>query len=110
MKVQQRTSVFIKNIETSLRNKTATVYFKSGDVYKYSDVSRRAIINLSLNPSLSFGFWFNKVLKENENFQLVPSSNDYLSDLKGPTEEELLIIEQELEDEYNEEYATANAW
>jgi len=35
------------------------VTFKGGNSYKYSGVSRRAIINLLANPNMSLGFWVN---------------------------------------------------
>ena len=35
------------------------VTFKGGRSYKYTGVSRRAIINLLANPNMSLGFWVN---------------------------------------------------
>ena len=35
------------------------VQFKNGSAYFYSGVSRRAILNLQMNPCLSLGSWFN---------------------------------------------------
>ena len=36
------------------------VTFNGGNSYKYTGVSRRAIINLLANPNMSLGFWVNK--------------------------------------------------
>ena len=39
---------------------SATVMFKnSNTVYRYFNVSRRAITNLTLQPNMSLGFWVN---------------------------------------------------
>ena len=38
------------------------VAYNKGDVYKYTHVSRRAIANLLINPSISLGFWVNRNL------------------------------------------------
>ena len=39
---------------------TATVMFKnSNKVYRYFNVSRRAILNLVANPNMSIGMWVN---------------------------------------------------
>ena len=39
---------------------TATVLFNnSNKVYRYFNVSRRAILNLIANPNMSVGFWIN---------------------------------------------------
>jgi len=35
------------------------VVFSNGYSYEYSNVSRRAIINLIANPNMSLGFWVN---------------------------------------------------
>jgi hypothetical protein len=35
------------------------VCFTNGYSYEYSNVSRRAIINLMANPNMSLGFWIN---------------------------------------------------
>ena len=36
------------------------VTFNGGRSYKYTNVSRRAILNLLANPNMSLGFWVNK--------------------------------------------------
>ena len=38
---------------------TVNVTFNGGNSYKYTGVSRRAIINLLANPNMSLGFWVN---------------------------------------------------
>ena len=117
MKNVTRSSSFIDKIETSLRKGEATVYLKDGNIYTYSNVSRRAILNLSVNQNLSLGFWFNTNCAKSdrailvnqftsESFWLNDTQHEYLE----PTEEELREIELEKLDELNEEYATANAW
>ena len=41
---------------------TASVLFANGAVYRYTNVSRRAIANLLLNRNISLGFWINENL------------------------------------------------
>lgn len=38
------------------------VAFAKGSVYEYTHVSRRAILNLLMNPNISLGFWVNNNL------------------------------------------------
>lgn len=38
------------------------VAFNKGNVYRFTHVSRRAIVNLLLQPSMSLGFWVNRNL------------------------------------------------
>ena len=45
---------------------TASVLFSNGAVYRYTNVSRRAIANLLLNRNMSLGFWINDNLKANK--------------------------------------------
>lgn len=33
---------------------------KNGTWYRYTNVSRRALLNLDYNPSISLGLWFNR--------------------------------------------------
>lgn len=47
---------------TNLLKGSATVYFKNGSVFEYTNVSRRAIANLMINPNMSLGFWINSNL------------------------------------------------
>ena len=37
----------------------AQVAYAKGNIYHYTNVSRRAIANLLLNPNRSLGFWVN---------------------------------------------------
>ena len=39
---------------------------KDGSYYTYTNVSRRAILNLNLNPNMSLGMWFNNNLEKAE--------------------------------------------
>ena len=41
---------------------TVEILFMTGHAYKYTNVSRRAIVNLILNPNMSLGFWINENL------------------------------------------------
>ena len=45
---------------------TASVLFSNGAVYRYTNVSRRAIANLLINPNMSLGFWINANLVDNK--------------------------------------------
>ncbi len=128
MKNVTRSSSFIDKIETSLRKGEATVYLKDGNIYTYSNVSRRAIINLSVNENLSLGFWFNTNCAKSDRAILVNQSwetpwldEEELDEYLEPTDAELSAsfgtrwhdgchFNQEELDELNEEYATANAW
>ena len=44
-------------------NAIAEVAYQKGSIYRYTNVSRRAILNLLLNPLTSLGFWVNHNLK-----------------------------------------------
>ena len=35
------------------------VAYRKGNIYEYTCVSRRAILNLLMNPNMSLGFWVN---------------------------------------------------
>ena len=54
-----RNSSAIAAIHCDVINGLALVSYKSGGVYAYSNVSRRAMLNLKFNPSISLGFWVN---------------------------------------------------
>ena len=56
----KRTSEAIEGISLSLINGTVSVMYRGGAVYRYTNVSRRAIANLMLNPNMSLGFWVNE--------------------------------------------------
>jgi hypothetical protein len=57
-----RPSHAVNNITTDLLNAEVFVEFENGECYVYTDVSRRAILNLMLNKNISLGFWVNDVL------------------------------------------------
>ena len=38
------------------------VAYAKGNIYEYTHVSRRAIVNLLMNPNISLGFWVNENL------------------------------------------------
>ena len=59
MLVHTRTSSAVDYIVTDLLHGTANVKFANGNWYRYTNVSRRAILNLELNPNMSLGFWVN---------------------------------------------------
>ena len=60
-----RTSDACRFISVDLLTGTAIVDFKDGNQYKYTNVSRRAIINLMMQPSMSLG-WVNKNCVQSE--------------------------------------------
>ena len=55
----RRTSDACEFIRVNLLAGTADVSFRTGSVYRYTNVSRRAILNLMVNPNMSLGFWAN---------------------------------------------------
>lgn len=57
-----QTSSFIDYISTDFFSGTCNVQMKDGSYYTYSNVSRRAILNLTINPNMSLGMWFNNNL------------------------------------------------
>ena len=70
-----RTSDACRFITVDLLKGTAIVDFKGGNQYKYTNVSRRAILNLMVQPQMSLGFWANKncVLTARTGYAVVPS-------------------------------------
>jgi hypothetical protein len=54
-----RSSSACDGIAVDLITGTASVLYKSGAIYEYKNVSRRAIANLMLNKNMSLGFWIN---------------------------------------------------
>ena len=57
--VANRTSDAVYQVLVNPVLGTALVEFRNGYCYKYSNVSRRAIINLIAQPNMSLGFWVN---------------------------------------------------
>ena len=58
--VTNRTSSAVRCLLVDPIRGTACVDFKNGYAYSYSNVSRRAILNLLAQPNMSLGFWVNK--------------------------------------------------
>jgi len=58
----QRSSSCCDGVSVDLLTGTASVLYKNGAVYNYTNVSRRAIANLLFNPNISLGFWINSNL------------------------------------------------
>ena len=54
-----RSSDAIDYIVTDLLLGRVNVKFANGHWYRYTNVSRRAILNLECNPNMSLGFWVN---------------------------------------------------
>ncbi len=57
-----RSSAAIKSITCNVLSGTCYVTFKNGTVYAYSNVSKRAMMNLKFNRNISLGFWVNNNL------------------------------------------------
>lgn len=58
--IAPRTSDAVSYLQVDPFNGVAYVTFENGYEYEYTNVSRRAIMNLLLNPNMSLGFWVNK--------------------------------------------------
>ena len=54
-----RTSDAIDYIVTDIFLGRVNVKFANGHWYRYTNVSRRAILNLMTQPNISLGFWVN---------------------------------------------------
>ena len=52
-----RTSTAIEAIQVNPLTAQVVLRFTNGQEYKYSNVKRSKIINLLLQPNISFGFW-----------------------------------------------------
>ena len=59
-----RTSEAIEAINVNPFTRVVNVRFTNGLEYKYSNVSRAKIVNLMLNPNMSFGFWIQDLVKQ----------------------------------------------
>ena len=62
----KRNSAAVGCISTNLFDGVVKVMFNNGSVYRYSNVSRRAIANLQLQRNMSLGFWVNNNLLSNK--------------------------------------------
>ena len=58
--VASRTSDAVAQLKVSPVLGVVLVEFANGYAYEYTNVSRRAICNLMLNPNMSLGFWVNQ--------------------------------------------------
>jgi hypothetical protein len=58
-RIANRSSDAIAHIQVSPILGVALVEFANGLSYEYTNVSRRAIINLMTQPNVSLGFWVN---------------------------------------------------
>jgi len=59
-----QSSSFINYIYSNLKTGMCNVYLKDGSCYVYRNVSRRAILKLQLDKTVSLGFWFNRNIVE----------------------------------------------
>ena len=60
-----RTSTAVEAIQVDpLRGTVVLRFLENGYEYKYSNVSRAKIVNLMLNPNMSFGFWVQDLAKQ----------------------------------------------
>lgn len=57
--IPARTSEAVESISVSPLRGIVHATFSSG-TYKYTGISRRAILNLIANPNMSLGFWMNE--------------------------------------------------
>ena len=55
-----QSSSFIDYIFSDLKKGRCNVHLKDGSCYVYRNVSRRAILKLQLDKTVSLGFWFNR--------------------------------------------------
>jgi len=61
----KRSSTCVEAIAVNPFTATAVLRFKkNGYEYRYSNVSRRKILNLLLNPNMSLGFWVQSLVKD----------------------------------------------
>ena len=72
--VSSRTSDAVAQLQVSPVLGVVLVEFANGYAYEYTNVSRRAICNLMLNPNMSLGFWVNHNLLDSKrtSYKLVP--------------------------------------
>tara|TARA_Y100001973_G_C5188814_1_gene329570 strand:- start:1088 stop:1297 length:210 start_codon:yes stop_codon:yes gene_type:complete len=66
-----RSSEWVKYILPDVKNGTCLLETKDGNLYEYTNVSRRAMLNLRFNPNMSFGFWANQNLVNSDRAVLV---------------------------------------
>ena len=73
-----RTSSAVAAIHCDVLNGLALVSYKNGNVYAYSNVSRRAMLNLKYNKTISLGFWVNSNLLAYRAFTNVANLSDFV--------------------------------
>ena len=54
-----RTSDCVERMVVDPLRGVVQVAYAKGNIYEYTCVSRRAILNLLMNPNMSLGFWVN---------------------------------------------------
>jgi hypothetical protein len=59
IRISHRTSKCVDVIYVDPVKATVEVAFTGGSIYRYTHVSRRAILNLLINPLISLGLWVN---------------------------------------------------
>ena len=59
VRIPNRSSDAVAFIQASPILGVVLVQYNNGYAYEYTNVSRRAITNLILNPNMSLGFWVN---------------------------------------------------
>tara|TARA_R100000482_G_scaffold101655_1_gene44829 strand:+ start:197 stop:511 length:315 start_codon:yes stop_codon:yes gene_type:complete len=57
-----RTSDCVERMVVDPVRAIVQVAYAKGNIYEYTHVSRRAILNLIMNPNMSLGFWVNENL------------------------------------------------
>lgn len=57
-----RTSACVERMVVDPLRGVVQVAYAKGNIYEYTHVSRRAILNLIMNPNMSLGFWVNENL------------------------------------------------
>ena len=63
IKPTPRTSTCVEAIQVNPFKGSVTLRYTNGYEYKYSNVSRAKIVNLMINPNMSFGFWIQELSK-----------------------------------------------
>ena len=63
IKPTPRTSTAVEAIQVNPFKGSVTLRYTNGYEYKYSNVSRAKIVNLLINPNMSFGFWVQDLVK-----------------------------------------------
>ena len=59
-----RTSDAVEAINVNPFTKVVNLRFTNGFEYKYSNVSRAKIVNLMINPNMSYGLWVQSLVKD----------------------------------------------